>query len=67
MNQVHSNNVITIDAHSKIHGDQNLPKADAIVTNLKKVVIGVFTADCAPIFLYDEERKIVAVIHAGWK
>jgi YfiH family protein len=67
VNQVHSNNVITINAHSKIHGDQNLPKADAIVTNLKKVVIGVFTADCAPIFLYDEERKIVAVIHAGWK
>lgn len=67
VNQVHSNNVITIDAHSKIYGDQNLPKADAIVTTLKKVVIGVFTADCAPIFLYDEEKKIVAVIHAGWK
>ena len=67
VNQVHSDNVITIDAHSKIHGDQNLPKADAIVTTLKKVVIGVFTADCAPIFLYDEEKKIIAVIHAGWK
>jgi hypothetical protein len=67
VNQVHGADVITIDAHSKIHGDQNLPKADAIVTTLEKVVIGVFTADCAPIFLYDEEKKIVAVIHAGWK
>jgi YfiH family protein len=67
VNQVHGADVITIDAHSKIHGDQNLPKADAIVTTLEKVVIGVFTADCAPIFLYDEVKKIVAVIHAGWK
>ena len=67
VNQVHGADVITIDAHSKVHGDQNLPKADAIVTTLEKVVIGVFTADCAPIFLYDEVKKIVAVIHAGWK
>ena len=67
VNQIHSADVITIDAQSKIHGDQNLPKADAILTTLEKVVIGIFTADCAPIFLYDEERKIVAVIHAGWK
>ncbi|MES2962049.1 MAG: peptidoglycan editing factor PgeF [Pseudomonadota bacterium] len=67
VNQIHSADVITIDAHSKVHGDQNLPKADAIITNLEKVVIGVFTADCAPIFLYDEEKKVVAVVHAGWK
>jgi YfiH family protein len=67
VNQIHSTDVITIDAHSKIYGDQNLPKADAIVTTLEKVVIGIFTADCAPIFLYDEEKKIVAAVHAGWK
>ena len=67
LNQIHSNEVVIIDAPEKIYGAQNLPKADALVTNLKNVVIGVVTADCAPILLMDEEKEIIAAIHAGWR
>ncbi len=67
LNQIHSNKVVVIDDEKKIHGKQNLPKADAIVTSLPKLAIAVITADCAPIIVKDEEAKIAAAIHAGWR
>ncbi|MBM5782070.1 MAG: peptidoglycan editing factor PgeF [Pelagibacterales bacterium] len=67
VNQIHSNEVVVIDKEEKIYGDQNLPKADSIVTNLANIVIGVVTADCSPILLYDENNNIVAATHAGWR
>lgn len=67
VNQIHSNEVMVIDEKEKIYGTQNLPKADAIVTNLRNVALAVFTADCAPILLFDEEKKVIAAAHAGWR
>jgi YfiH family protein len=40
---------------------------DAIITNQPGVMISVFTADCLPVFIVDRVRKIIAVVHAGWK
>lgn len=40
---------------------------DALVTNIPEVCIGVTTADCVPVFLYDTIRQVVAVAHAGWR
>ena len=42
-------------------------KADAVITNQKKLPIAVLTADCVPILLYDYKKNIIAAIHAGWK
>ena len=42
-------------------------KADAIITNQRKLPIAVLTADCVPILLYDNKKKIIAAVHAGWK
>ncbi len=67
LNQIHGNKVVVIDDESKIHGEQNLPKADSLVTNLKNLTIGVITADCAPILFFDEEKEIIAATHAGWR
>ncbi len=66
VNQIHSNQVLVIDGENKIHGKQNLPKADAIVTSVEKLIIAIVTADCAPIVIKDESAKVVAIIHAGW-
>lgn len=44
-----------------------LEGVDAVMTNEKGVCIGVSTADCIPILLYDEEHHAVAAIHAGWR
>jgi hypothetical protein len=67
LNQIHSNEVIVIDSQEKIYGNQDLPKADAIVTNLKNIAIAVVTADCSPILLFDPEKQIIAATHAGWR
>ena len=67
LNQVHGDKVVAVDDIKKIHGTQNLPKADGIVTNLKNIAIGIVTADCAPIIFYDEEKQVIGACHAGWK
>ncbi len=40
---------------------------DALFTNVKNVCVGVSTADCIPVLLYDETNHAVAAIHAGWR
>jgi YfiH family protein len=44
-----------------------LPHADAIVSVTPGLVVGVLTADCAPVLLADPEARVVAAAHAGWR
>lgn len=44
-----------------------LDGVDALLTNQRGVCIGVSTADCIPVLLYDEEHHAIAAIHAGWR
>jgi len=63
MHQTHSNKVFEIkkkDFKSKIY-------ADAMLTRNKGLALGVVTADCVPILLYDKKSKFIGCIHAGWK
>ena len=63
MHQTHSNKVIEIDK-------KNLKKrinSDAIITKLPDVALGVVTADCVPILIFDYQNQIIGCIHAGWK
>ena len=63
MHQTHSNKVIEIS-------NVNLRKkiiSDAMITRHKKIALGVLTADCVPILIYDKRNEIIGCIHAGWK
>jgi hypothetical protein len=40
---------------------------DAVMTNLTDICIGVSTADCIPLLVYDPRQHAVAAIHAGWR
>ena len=42
-------------------------KADAIVTRIPQVAIGILTADCAPVLLVDPQARVLGAAHAGWK
>jgi hypothetical protein len=42
-------------------------EADYLVTSAPYVALGVFTADCLPIILYDNKNHAVALVHAGWR
>ena len=64
LNQIHSNKFIYIN---KNYMKKRKFKADAIITNQKKLPIGILTADCVPILICDKKKNIIAAIHAGWK
>lgn len=64
LEQVHGANVVFIDKASDLSRRE---KGDAVVTNLRGVLIGVRTADCLPILVYDRKVEVVAAIHAGWR
>ena len=63
MYQTHSNKVVEINV-SNLNKNTN---SDAMITKYKKVALGVLTADCVPILVYDKRNKIIGCIHAGWK
>ena len=64
LNQVHSSKFYYISKHSKIN---NKFEGDALITDIRRIPVAVLTADCAPILIYDKNRKMIAAIHAGWK
>jgi hypothetical protein len=63
--QTHSVNVAVV--RSIPVGDADIEGVDALVTTLPGVVVGVNTADCLPLLLYDEQSGVVAAVHAGWR
>ena len=63
MHQTHSNKVVEI----KKYNFKNKVNADAIITKMNDIAIGVLTADCVPIIICDVRNKIVGCIHAGWR
>lgn len=67
-NQVHSGKVTLVTQEDIAQGTVNYtPETDALVTNLKKICLMVMVADCVPILLFDQAKKVVAAIHAGWR
>ena len=43
------------------------PRADAMVTDVPGVALGITTADCGPVLFADAEAKVVGAAHAGWR
>lgn len=69
--QTHSNKVLVIDQQfltsPKTTQQEHLHAIDAIVTQERGVCIGVNTADCVPVLIYDPTQEAIAVAHAGWR
>jgi len=65
LNQIHSNKFYFIDKNFEFN--KKKLKGDALITNVKNIAIGVLTADCVPILIYDKNLKIISAIHTGWK
>lgn len=61
--QVHSAEVVTVEAPFAAER----PKADAMVTRVPGLALGIATADCGPILFADPENGVVGAAHAGWK
>lgn len=60
--QVHGDGVVTAT-----HVPDAPPEADAIVTDRPGLLLGIVTADCAPVLLADTGAGVVGAAHAGWR
>jgi hypothetical protein len=63
--QTHSD-LVRVVKHLEDASDGN-QKRDALVSELKNVLVGVKTADCVPVLLGDPKTKSFAAVHAGWR
>jgi polyphenol oxidase len=43
------------------------PRADAVLTSARGILLTVQTADCVPILLVDTRHRAIAAVHAGWR
>ncbi|MFC3174921.1 peptidoglycan editing factor PgeF [Novosphingobium bradum] len=62
--QVHSARCVTV---TEPWDDHARPEADALVTDRPGLLLGVLTADCAPVLFADRAAGVVGAAHAGWK
>lgn len=62
--QVHGNNCIIIKKGELL---KKRYKGDAILTDRKDILLTISVADCLPIFLIDSTKKVIGLVHAGWR
>ena len=69
--QTHTDRVYRVDeaflAEDAGRQKEILEGVDAVITDLPDVVLGISTADCIPVLVYDKEHHAAAAIHAGWR
>ena len=64
LSQVHSADVVVVEIPWAVGWG---PRADAMVTSLRGVALGVITADCAPVLFADRRAGVIGAAHAGWR
>lgn len=64
LHQVHSPEALAVSAP---YPDDVRPHADGMATDRPGLVLGILTADCAPVLLADNRAGVVGAAHAGWK
>ena len=63
--QVHGDKIKTVTTDSDIHNSED--RADALISDLENVLVGVKTADCVPVLIGDVKTRAFASVHAGWR
>jgi YfiH family protein len=68
--QTHTANVRTVTKEDRGKGvtrQRDYQDVDGLVTNVPGIVLGVFSADCVPLFFVDPVRRAVGLAHSGWR
>jgi len=63
-NLVHENSVRVVSLADE---GQTIPQTDGLLTTEKNLFLSATVADCLAIFFYDPEKRIVGMVHAGWR
>jgi YfiH family protein len=64
VHQVHSPDVVYVD---RAWPQTERPRADAMVTDRPRLLLGILTADCAPVLFADANAGVIGAAHAGWR
>ena len=64
VHQIHSAEVV-VAGHAWPQGER--PRADGLVTDTPNLLLGILTADCAPVLFADHRAVVVGAAHAGWR
>jgi len=64
--QVHNNKIAVIEGED-VPQKNEPPEVDGIFTNAPGVILTIRTADCLPIFIHDPVKKVIGLVHAGWR
>lgn len=62
--QVHSDNIFH---YNLSENDYHSFEGDSIITEQKNIGLGVYTADCVPVLIYEKTFGYISAVHAGWK
>ena len=63
INQIHSNKIVKINEKNM----NNKYSGDGLFTNNKQIALGILTADCCPIFIFDKNKEYICALHSGWQ
>ncbi len=64
--QVHGRRVI-IATKERLRNNKEIIKADGLITDESYVPLVIRTADCVPIFIFDTQKEVAGLLHAGWQ
>ncbi len=64
LHQIHSAEVVAVE---RPWPHDQRPHADGLVTDRPNLLLGILTADCAPVLLADAQAGVVGAAHAGWR
>ncbi len=64
LKQIHSDKCVYVDSPFT---EASRPEADALVTYQPNIILGILTADCAPVLFHDAHAGVIGAAHAGWK
>ena len=64
LHQIHSAEVVHV---RRAWPQDERPRADAMVTDRPNLLLGILTADCAPVLFADADAHVIAAAHAGWR
>ncbi len=69
--QIHGTNVVKVGAADLGKGsrttDDLIPDTDGLISNVPGIILSIYTADCLPIFIYDQATPAIGIVHAGWR
>jgi YfiH family protein len=68
--QIHADRVVVVDAGDAGRGSTEeetiVEETDALVTDTPDLPLCVTVADCVPVAIFDPQRQVVGLAHAGW-